>query len=354
MGVYILDGLNGAVDLVNNYESIIWTVQYYGLNDFQIVVPMDANTLQNFQLGRLLAREEDARANGYTNVMMVEKITITSDIDKGWMMTVTGSGLKSILKRRIIWEQITSSGTVENIIRKVLKDNVTEPDDANRTITDFVLGSAIGFTETTDIQLFGENIGEWLPTICESFGFGWDVEIVNSKYRFKLYKGTDRTYNQSVVAPVVFSPEFDNLLTSEYTYNKADYKNAALIGGEGEGTSQRTASIGTASGMNRYELYVDGSSVSSNGEIITEEQYEELLKSYGREQLTEASYDATFSGDIEPNGLYKINQDYFLGDLVEVENGVGVSATTRITEIIYASDSNGESVVPTFSEMEVV
>jgi hypothetical protein len=60
-----------------------------------------------------------------------------------------------------------------------------------------------------------------------------------------------------------------------------------------------------------------------------------------------------FEGSIDPNGLYLINRDYFLGDLVQIENEAGIKAAPRITEIIYSEDSGGVSVVPTFSNWEV-
>ena len=128
---------------------------------------------------------------------------------------------------------------------------------------------------------------------------------------------------------------------------------SALIGGEGEGTSQRTASIGTATGLNRNEDYIDGSSVSSNGEIITVETYTKMLQEYGQTQLDQTAYTQSFSGNIDSEGLFKLNQDYFLGDIVQIENEKGIKATPRIVEIIYAIDESGTSVVPTFSKWEV-
>ena len=106
-----------------------------------------------------------------------------------------------------------------------------------------------------------------------------------------------------------------------YTPTNAEtLKNAALIGGEGEGVNQRTTTIGEATGLQRYETYIDGSSVSSNGAIITEEQYYKLLQDYGKEQLNEVSDTESFEGNVVSDGNYKLNQDYFLGDLVQVKN----------------------------------
>ena len=348
-----MDGVNGIIGLIDTYNSVIWNVQYFGRNDFQLITAASNENITLLQEGKLLVRESDIALTEYNNVMMIEKVQIDLDAEKGWILTATGKGLKNILSRRVVWAQITSTGTVENTIRQAITDNAINPADSKRVIPNLVLDDLQGFIDTADIQLLGENLAEWLETVCTAYGYGWDIYIKNHQYVFKLYQGTDRSYNQSNVTPVVFSPEFDNLLSSSYSYDKSGYINAALIGGEGQGTAKRTASIGTASGLARFETYVDGSSVSSNGEIITVEEYTALLQSYGKEQIAGSQITKSFDGEVIPDGLYKLNTDYFLGDIVQIQNEKGISATPRIIEIIYADDENGTSIVPTFSEWEV-
>lgn len=354
MDIYVLNGLNGKSAIITSYESVIWNMQYFGQNDFQLIVSATTENINLLKPGAYLVRDIDITENEYQNVMVVQNFKLDFDLEKGWILTVTGKGLKNdLLKRRIVWTQTNLSGLAEVGIRQVITDNIINPIDSNRKINDFVLDTINNFTETIEMQLLGENLATWLEEICTTYGYGWDVYIKNNQYVFKLYKGINRSYNQSEVTPVVFSPEFDNLLTSSYDYNMTEYKNAALIGGEGEGTSQRTATIGTTTGLSRYEAYVDGSSVSSNGEIITLETYIQMLQEYGQTQLNQTAFVEKFSGDIDPSGLYSINQDYFLGDIVQVDNENGISAVTRIIEIIYAEDENGSSIVPTFTEWEV-
>ena len=355
MDIYVLNGLNGIVGIVDSYESVIWVTQYFGQGEFQLVTAGNSAMLNLLQPKRLLVRSEDISANGtYKNVMMIKKVKLSHDMEKGWVLTVTGKGLKSMVGQRVIWNQDNITGNAETGIRRVIADNIINPDDAERKINNFRLESqAQGFTETFDLQCFGQNLADWVETVCNMVGFGWDVYISNGKYNFTLYKGTDRTYNQQVVPPVVFSSQFDNLISSIYTFNLEGYQNAALVGGEGEGTSQRRAIIGTASGLDRYEAYIDGSDVSSNGEIITEETYLAMLRDYGQSMIDKTAYVEKFESSIDPNGLYLINRDYFLGDLVQIENEAGIKAAPRITEIIYSEDSGGVSVVPTFSNWEV-
>ena len=353
MDLYVLDGLNGIQNIINSYQSIIWNVQYFDKNDFQAIVPATKENLEAIQVGSYLVRGDDISGATFKNVMVVENYQLDFDAENGWLLTVTGKGLKNIVGQRIVWQQTNLSGFAETAIRQVITDNIISPTDPKRVIDDFVLSEPKGFTEEIEIQLFGENIADWLVEVCKTYSFGWDVYIDSGKYIFELYKGTDRTYNQTDVPPVVFSPEFDNLLSSSYSYNKESYQNAALVGGEGEGTDQRTATVGTAEGLERFEAFIDGGSVSSNGEIITVETYTRMLEEYGQTQLDQTAFTQNFSGEIEPDGMYQINKDYFLGDLVQIENESGIKATPRIIEIIYADDENGTSVVPTFSEWEV-
>ena len=354
MDIYVLNGLNGVADIISSYQSCIWNVQYFSQNDFQLVVNASTENVNSLKPGTYLVRDCDISSDGFNNVMVIQNYKLDFDTEKGWLLTLTGKGLKNdLLKRRVVWSQTNLTGNAEAAIRQVITQNVISPTDSGRAISNFVLDALQGFTDTIEVQLMGENIAQWLEEICTTYGYGWDVYIKNGKYTFKLYKGTDRTYNQSAVTPVVFSPEFDNLLSSSYTYDMGNYQNAALIGGEGSGTSQRTATIGTATGLNRYEAYIDGGSVSSNGEIITEAQYTAMLQEYGQTQLDQTAFTESFSGEIDSNCLYKLNQDFFLGDLVQIQNEKGIQATPRIIEIIYAIDENGSSVVPTFSKWEV-
>lgn len=354
MDIYVLDGLNGVADLISSYQSVIWNVQYFGQNDFQLVVNASTINVDILQPGAYLVRDIDMDNGEFHNVMVIQNYKLDFDTEKGWLLTLSGKGLKNdLLKRRIVWAQTNLNGLAEVGIRQVITENVISPTNTARTIDDFVLDQINNFEETIEQQLLGENIATWLEEICTKYGYGWDIYIKNNQYVFKLYKGTDRTYDQSAVPPVVFSPEYDNLLSSSYNYNLESYKNAALVGGEGEGTAQRTATIGTATGLNRYETYIDGGSVSSNGQIITLETYTKMLEEYGQTQLDQTAYTESFSGDIDSVGLYVLNRDYFLGDLVQIENEKGIKAAPRIIEIIYAEDENGSSVVPTFSQWEV-
>ena len=351
MVIYVMQDASGIYDIVDVFQSVIWNMQFYGLSEFELVVPATVKNISILKQGYMLVREEDIHSDKYENVMRIEGIQLSFQVEEGWVLTLTGKGLKNILSQRIVWSQTNLSGSVEMAIRQVITDNVIAPVDPLRAIPGFILADECGFSDTFEAQLLGENIAEWVEQTCKSYGMGWDVYIESGNFVFILKKGEDRTTDQSINTPVVFSPEYDNLITSEYSYDLGEYKNAALIGGEGEGVDQRVASIGSSSGLDRYETYIDGSSVSSNGEIITLEQYMVLLQNYGQEQISQTYTVEKTEGTVIPNGMYDLNKDYFLGDLVSIKNGF-IEAQTRVIEIIYSEDENGWALTPTFSSWE--
>ena len=353
MIIYLMDGLNGITDLIDTYASVIWTMQFFERGDFQLKVPGTDENLSRLTKGRLLVRDVDVAEGGeFRNVMVIENRKLDFDAEMGWTLEVTGSGLKSIVGQRVVWFQTNLSGSVESGIRQVVTQNIASPANTARRIPGFTLAPAAGIAATFEAQLMGDNILEWLETVGKTYGIGWDVYISGGAYVFELRQGTDRTYDQSAVPPVVFSPEFDNLASASYEQTTESLKNAALIGGEGEGTNQVLEYIGTASGLDRFETYIDGGSVSSNGEIITMATYRKMLREYGTEQLAETTNTDKFEGSIINNGMYVLGEDYFLGDLVQIHNLHGISAKSRVIEMIYAEDENGASLVPTFSDWE--
>lgn len=351
MDIYVLDGPSSVVGIVQAYQSIIWNMQYYGTGDFQMIVPGTDENITMLQPGRYLVKADDFGSGVYKNVMVVRDRKYNFDVEAGWLMEVTGPGLKKIVGQRVIWDQTNLSGNVEAGIRQVITENIISPADTARAMPGFSLAPVVGITDEWETQLRGENIAEWLETVGTTYGIGWDVYISAGGYVFELYKGTDRTYNSA--EPVIFSPEFDNLASAEYTQKTDGVINAALIGGEGEGLDQVMAQVGTAEGFERVEGYIDGGSVSSNEGIITEARYIELLKEYGTEQIADAQLTAdTFTGEIIQSGVYRLNRDYFLGDRVQVAINQ-FRAAVRIIEIIYAEDESGSSLLPTFAEWEV-
>lgn len=355
MDIYVLNRDFEIVDICDDYESIIWTTRYFTYGDFELYLAATEKNIDLFREDLYLVRDKDITKSGsdeiLKNVMIIKKIEIKTDIESGNHLIVSGKCLKHILTQRIVWQQTTLSGNVEIGIRSVVMDNAVNPSIPERKITQLQLGGVKGFADIMDKQVTGKPVDEFLTEVCMSYGIGWDIYVKNGTMIFDLYKGENRSYSQNTNPYVVFSPEYENLLTSNYTRDKTGYKNVVLVAGEGEGLTRKTVSVGTASDLERYEMYSDSRDQSTNDGEITEEEYNNILAEEGAEVLNNAenSIVETSESEIDTLGNYVLNEDYFLGDIVEMINEFGISQTPRVVEIIESEDVNGTSVIPTFS-----
>lgn len=344
MDLYILDSSFTPIAVIDNFASLIWTKRYYSPGDFELYVPADKNLLSYLQMGNFIKREDD------DTVMIVESIRIKTDVENGDFFTITGRSLESIIGRRIFRQQSRFSGTIAEIVQAAITDNFINSVIRDRNVNNFIIGTMYDTPETTELQVTGDNLATWLEALCRAYSYGWKVIINNNnKIEFQLYAGNN--------TEVIFSDEFDNLLTTEYLINRENYKNHAYIFGEGEGSERKvtTAVINgdDFQGLDRYELYVDARDVSSNNGQIYHIDYTKMLVQRGYEKLKEHSITQAFSGEIEPNTTYKYKVDYNLGDIVTVQTSYGISTHPRIVEIIENWDETGYKIVPTFEEMEV-
>lgn len=354
MNIYVLNESFEIVGIIDEYISCIWTTRYFTYGDFELYVSADEELLDLLQTNRYLVRENDIDEAGYHNVMIVRNREITTDAEDGDHLIVTGYSLKSIINRRIIPNQTVLSGEVVSCIQQLINENIINPDNNSRKVNNFILGNnTIINTYTMKQQITGKNLGEAITDICTTYGYGYDIHIKDGNFVFSIYEGTDRSYDQAVNPYVVISSQYDNLLSSDYQVKMDDFANVAVVAGEGEGTARKKVTVGTAQGLERYEVWVDSRNTSTNDGEITEEEYDELLTEEGVEKLSELQPTTSFSGEIDSTINYVFNQDYFLGDIVQVENDYGIRAKTRIIEIIESDSETGYEIIPTFSEMEV-
>lgn len=353
MDIYILNSDFERIALADEYESAIWNIGYFNMSDFELYISASCENIRLLKRGNYLVRDKDIVAGCMSNVMIVEKVETQTDIENGDHLIVTGRDLRSIVGRRIIWSQTNINGKVELAMRHLLTDHIINPADSDRKIDNVILGDLMGYPETMKQQVTGDNLLEYMVKVLTTYGIGWKCCLnENRQIVFSFYKGVDRSLSQDDNPHIVFSAENENILNSDHTIDYSEYKNVALVAGEGEGLARKTASIGTATGLDRYELYVDQRDASTNEGEITEDEYTEMLKQSGNEALGEHKMVETFEGEIEPHAMYVYGEDYQLGDIVTVTNLYDVTSNPRIIGVIESYSDEGESIIPTFSTWE--
>lgn len=339
MIVYVLNDNFEKAGIIDNASSTIFTRRYNEAGDFELYVAATDDNVELLMSNKYVWRDKD------NTVYVIQNIGITDNAESGNYIIVSGENIATALRRRIIWNQTNFTGTVENCIRKYINENAISSVDTDRNIPLLQLGDINNFSEEITVQKTGDNLLSAVSELCKTYGYGFNVLFDGTSLTFNLYKGEQKN--------VTFSPEYDNLISSEYKFSDMNYANVALVAGEGEGTARTKATFGSAAGIDRYEIFVDARDLSTNENAITAAEYQIMLQTRGIEKLSEYQINEEISGEIETTNTYAIGVDYNLGDIVKIKNQYGITATSRIIETIECEDENGYSFIPTFSTWEV-
>lgn len=380
--LYILDSNFNTLTFIDEYISLIWNERYNEAGDFELILPKSSPVIPYMAMNNYLWSADSDK------LMIIENYKTQSDILSGDEILYSGRSLESILDRRIVWQQTTVSGKVQDVIRKLLNDSIIfqkkngnvwidEYETSDRRIENFRFepNSDAKLAEITmpEAQFTGDNIYEVINTITKLYKVGYEIylnpttrewideetgehyQYTANQFIFKLYLGVDRSSKQTTVPQIEFSENNENLLSSLTTILGDTYRNVALIAGEGEGLSRRTKTYGTETGLTRRELFVDARDISSNDGAISNDSYLKLLEERGKEKLKDYEVKKETDTDVDTNNqLYELGVDYMLGDVVENVDSFGIRSRSRITEITTSITPSEISMHPIFSVEEIV
>lgn len=349
MDIYVLNDKFEKELIIDEFESCIWNIKYTEAGDFELYLAAVPSLLNHLKTNKYLLRDKDVKTDRLENVMIIESIETQTDIEQGDHFIIKGRDLKSLLARRVVIDQTILNGGVEGCVRGMIDQNVINPTDSKRKMPKVMLGMAKGYADTLKKQVTGDNLLEFITEVLNSYGLGLYAYVKNGNIYFELVKGNDLSDEQSVNPRIVFSHENENILTSDYVMDMSEFKNAAVVAGEGEGIARKKVTVGTAEGLNRYEVYVDSRNTSSNEGEISDIEYTNMLIEEGVETLAELGAVSTFDGEIETNGMYIYGKDFNLGDIVTVVNRFGIKCNPRIVGTIESFSDEGEKIIPEFS-----
>lgn len=380
MEFMVLDSNFDGVMMVDTYLSAIWTVRYDQAGDFELYMPVRQDYLEGMQIGRYLWRRDSDR------LMVIETVEIDCSADDGYKLTVKGRSLESILDRRIIADTLSyeTDTSINTIVKDILTGNVISPSKAARKIDNFT------YKETTDTRITGikvtttfrgESVYDAIVALCQTCKIGFRVLPKGAGgFEFELYMGEDRSYNQNENPYVVFSPSFENLYSSNYIKSFQAYKNSIFaigtyqkeIATEEETTDSNGNTTTTTtttyeetevstwaksedsepSGLSRRETFVDCNSLSEGEQGGEESTWIAVAAQKGTEELSEYKTTTAFEGELDAVRQYVLGEDFDIGDIVQVENEFGITATVYISEMIFSHDDTGLTITPTFTATE--
>lgn len=358
MEVYVLDSLLRRTEVVDKFESLIWTERFAEIGDFELDLKSTLESRSLFTVGTRLA------INNSYRVMTVETVEDTSDDEGKLILKVKGRSLEAILEDRVVKNTMSDTTTEPDwIIVGAPADVATEMfdhicRDGALSMADVIPFLMPGTIMTDDTVPKPETSISWkqepdslftaIKGVVDLYELGFRLirNFDTSQLYFDIYSGIDRTTRQTEIPPVIFSANLDNLQNTTEFSTIQQSKNVAYVfspmGFEivyGENVDPETE------GFERRVLIVNASDISEDnpdpsGAMIQKGQ-EELIKNRAQ------SY---FDGELNQNGAYVYGVDYNVGDLVEMRNIDGIVSYKRVTEQIFVCDEQGERSYPTLVE----
>ena len=351
----IRDKSRGFIGVIDTATSIIWSEEYYGAGAFEIYTALNDNAKRLLTIGYFVTK------NGSNRAGIIESVEYQDNAQDGAVIIARGRMAKSILDRRLAYtidgHTVTPqkmSGNVATAAQSIVNLNAGEGASANRQLDGLALGSTGGITKTimtagdpTTRQSSYRNLLEFTDSVLEEYECGARLRIDGTSLYYDCYEGADHTSTSA--SPIIFSLDFENLLSADYLKDVENFKNFALIGGEGEGLDRFFALYNdSASGYNRREVFVDALSINRKYEdggetkTYTDSQYTKMLQGQAQTELKERIVTEEFSGELA-GGNYGI--DFDIGDMVTVQdNRLGILADVRILQVDEIQDISGYSV----------
>lgn len=143
MKIYVFSPALATVGLVTNFDSLTHTRQLAGSGSFKLKAPFTP------ELYAVLTEENilywmDA---GKVRAVYIDSVVCEQEAT-GETITASGKNLRAYLGRRIVWKNLSFSGTVEDFARRLVNENAVNPTDASRKIPLLSLAPRLGLTET--------------------------------------------------------------------------------------------------------------------------------------------------------------------------------------------------------------
>lgn len=344
---------------IKSYSSLRFNRSQYGVGELEMHINRHLPHADKLTVGAILVpyNRTDCAYQIKTRSIKLDQSGKNSEV---WV--IYALPLKSWLNGRITMpvadyasDAITSDG--ETVLHHYLDTQVINP-IAVEDKMDIVAGPNGARGEQVEWQSRYKDLGEEMAQISLLGGVGWniDMDMDSKQFVFNTRVGRDSTVGNSAGNnPVIFSPEFKTLREMDYSESDLDYKNVAVVAGQGEGADRRIVVVGdtTAIGFNRRVMFVDARDISEmtdgrNPRPKPEAQIIEELQNRGLQKLAEQKQEVYLSGQAIVDRQRYLT-DYDLGDTVTLQyREWGVTLNTMITGTSEVYEQNGYSVTLTF------
>ena len=347
----------GICEEINDIE---WVREYYKGGRFTLNAKLNEHNLGLLKKDNILIKD-----NNFDEPMIIEYRELSEGSNGDEDFIITGNSLTTrILSSRVTESRQIEKNKIDVVMKNILKKQTESPLRAFKGLS--YSEDKDYFTEIIEHKSLYKSLDEEFETLSRLYDIGHkiSIDIENKLFVFDVYTMAD------ISDSVLFSVDFDNLSNQRFTDSTDNYKNVAIVCGQGDSDKDEDddetrdkviLNNDLYAGFNRREVYIDARDIEKDTKkgkdkdgneidipIANGENAIKLLTARGKERLIEHLPIESFEGDlVENNYRYKI--DFDLGNVVTVRNKKwGVEFTQRITKIIENTDIYGTTIEVSF------
>lgn len=346
----------GICEEINDIE---WVREFYRGGNFTMNAKLNQHNLDLLKKDRILVKD-----GNFDDPMIIEYRELSEGENGDEDFLITGNSLTTrILSSRVTASRQVEKGYIDVVMKNILKK---QTEGELRSFKNLVCSPPKNFTKTFEHKSLYKSLDEEFETLSRLADVGHKIYIDIEKKQFVF----DVYYMPDISDQVLFSIDFDNLKNQRFIDSHDNYKNVAIVCGQGnsdkdedddETRDKVIINNEEYTGFDRREVYIDARDINKDTKKGTDKDGNEidipiangpnavkLLTARGQEKLVELLPVESFEGDlVENNYVYK--RDFDLGHCVMVRNkNWGVEFKQRITKIIENYNIYGSSIEVSF------
>ena len=258
--------------------------------------------------------ENRITVNGYTSDYLLNKRVVASKAQ----VKVIETGVYGIINSNLRGLSKISTAAVKGLTE------VFQPDDPETTDED-------------ESVIYGKGVIDAVKPVLEYGALGrrmnWNPSTLS--WEFEIFKGNDLT---SGIHAVNFAEEQGTCTNLVINEDASTFKNVAYVTWKKKDNTEMLATVGSATGDNRFELWLSSSVTQEDGETVTAAR--KRAESYAQLELGKHINRQSFSVVVDASELGVL---YNIGDIVACSSvRFGVRFNARITGVTYTMDVSGE------------
>jgi hypothetical protein len=348
-------------DLVEEWQSMIWTERWRREGDFSMKTYKIRDTMAQMPLGSMVSLQDTREC------CIVENHEIEKDANGADTLTVSGRSFETFFENRVALKELKqimnttvspdetyafeianrTAGSAATYLMDIASSDSLSTNDLMVAFNAYLSEDADVGSDTADRDMPRGSVYAALLQLLEEQNAGVQnlrpLANNTATMSMNIYRYHSGVNFLPDMALDVLAGHFTGPV--KYTWSIKGYKTAVYVASKNAVVKVYQDGMSGKTGLDHRVDLLDLGEITSKPSTNLNGK----LKAKGKSYLNKHKKVFAFDGKISPDIPYKYNVDYGLGDRFKIRGDYGAEDTVQIVEYIRSSDkSGGETAYPTY------